>query len=73
MTAQVKRGDIYYIVGGEVTGSEQGANRPAVIVSNDTGNRYAPVAEVVYLTTRQKIEMPSQCKHGSAFQFSVLW
>lgn len=71
MTAQVKRGDIYYIVGGEVTGSEQGANRPAVIVSNDTGNRYAPVVEVVYLTTRQKIEMPTHVYIGSAERPSI--
>ena len=38
--AGIKRGDIYFITGIEATGSEQGGERPAVIVSNDTGNKY---------------------------------
>ena len=42
----VKRGDIFYVVGGMATGSEQNADRPAVIVSNDLGNRYAPIVEL---------------------------
>lgn len=40
--ASIKRGDIYFITGIEATGSEQGGERPAVIVSNDIGNKYAP-------------------------------
>lgn len=42
----VKRGDIYFVVGGAAIGSEQSANRPAVVVSNDIGNRFAPIVEV---------------------------
>lgn len=59
------------MVGGEATGSEQGANRPAVVVSNDTGNRYAPIVEVVYLTTRLKSGMPTHVFVGSAERPSI--
>lgn len=61
MTYTPQRGDIYYIAGGGglPTGSEQRADRPAIIVSNDTGNRYAPVVELVYLTTRRKSGLPT--------------
>lgn len=71
-TRQVKRGDIYYVTGtAETTGSEQGANRPAVIVSNDKGNRYAPVVEIVYLTTRSKAGLPTHVYIGSAPRPSI--
>jgi len=50
----IRRGDIYYIRSDyPPTGSEQGANRPGVIVSNDMCNKYSPVASIVYLTTRK--------------------
>lgn len=62
----MKRGDIYFVVGGAAVGSEQGANRPAIIVSNDTGNRHAPIVEVVYLTTRTKARLPTHVYIGSA-------
>lgn len=67
----MKRGDIYYVVGGTATGSEQGADRPAIIVSNDTGNRYAPIVEVVYLTTRLKAGLPTHVFIGSARKPSI--
>lgn len=55
----VKRGDIYFVAGTEATGSEQRGNRPAVIVSNNIGNRYAPIVEVVYLTTQKETGFPT--------------
>lgn len=57
--SSVKRGDIYFVTGTEATGSEQAGERPAIIVSNDTGNKYAPVVEVVYLTTKKKSLLPT--------------
>lgn len=39
--------------------SVQGGTRICIVVSNDTGNRHAPVVEVVYTTTRQKNELPT--------------
>lgn len=57
---EVYRGDIFYILkGGHVTGSEQETGRPAVIVSNDVGNHYSQVVEVVYLTTKEKNPLPT--------------
>ena len=61
VSMDIKRGDIFYVSKGRSNsyGSEQEAERPAVIVSNDTGNYYAPVVEIVYLTTQEKKPMPT--------------
>lgn len=67
----VKRGDIFYISGGVQTGSEQGGNRPAIIVSNNVGNHYAPVVEVVYLATRKKASLPTHVNICSAKRPSI--
>ncbi len=59
MEERVYRGQIYYIHQTEVTGSEQEGGRPAVIVSNDVGNEYSRVVEVVFLTTKEKAPLPT--------------
>ena len=57
---EIKRGDIFYVVNNyQEEGSEQRAGRPAVIVSNDKGNTYSGVVEIVYLTTQQKTDLPT--------------
>ncbi len=66
-----RRGDIYYIRGAYGTGSEQRGERPAIIVSNDTGNTYAPVVEVVYLTTKRKTIIPTHVYINSAQRPSI--
>lgn len=43
--------------GGATNGSEQFADRPAVVVSNDENNMYSGVIEVVYLTTAPKTDL----------------
>ena len=59
----VYKGDIFYIKkGGRVTGSEQFAERPAVVVSNDIGNVHSNAIEVVYLTSQSKKELPTHAK-----------
>ncbi len=61
------RGEIFYISDdGEATGSEQGGDRPGLIVSNDVGNKHAPIVEVVYLTTVNKKMMPTHVKIKSS-------
>ena len=61
-TMEVYRGDIYYVKkNGVTTGSEQDSYRPAVIVSNDTGNKHSSVVEIVYLTTQEKKPLPTHC------------
>lgn len=71
MTRVIKRGDIYFITGAEGIGSEQAGERPAVIVSNDIGNRYAPVVEVVYLTTKRKTSLPTHVFISTAERPSI--
>lgn len=66
-----RRGDIYYVRGTYGTGSEQRGERPAIIVSNDTGNVHAPVVEVVYLTTKRKTVIPTHVYINSAQRPSI--
>lgn len=57
---QVLRGDIFYIKKwGDAIGSEQYSGRPAVVVSNDTGNRHSKICEIVYLTSEKKTPLPT--------------
>lgn len=69
--SSIKRGDIFFVdyaagesprnhdhYSGQV-GSEQHMGRPAVIVSNDLGNKFSSVVEVVYLTSRVKNQLPT--------------
>ncbi len=58
--SNIRRGDVYYISkSGTTAGCEQGSGRPAVVVSNDTNNRFSPVVEVVYCTTKPKPPLPT--------------
>lgn len=60
-TMQVFRGDIYFVAKGNYNsiGSEQDMGRPAVIVSNNKGNEFSTVVEVVYLTGMEKKPLPT--------------
>ena len=53
------RGDVYYVERFQTIGSEQRSGRPAIIVSNNTNNKYSGVVEVVYLTTQPKTDLPT--------------
>lgn len=48
----VRRGEIYWVEFDPVKGSEQGGLRPALVVQNDTGNRFSPTTVVVAITSR---------------------
>lgn len=61
-----RRGEIYYILPAGASGSEQAGRRPAVIVSNDIGNRHSTIAEVVFLTTREKNSLPTHVRVRAA-------
>ena len=59
---EVKRGEIYYISNPDYDSKaphEQAGVRPAVVVSNDTGNLHAPVVTVVPLTASKKKFLPT--------------
>ncbi len=48
----IKRGDIYFANLSPVVGSEQGGERPVLIVQNDVGNRYSPTVIAAAITSR---------------------
>lgn len=48
----VRRGEIYSVIQEGALPGEQGASRPALIISNNTGNDTSPVVIVAFLTTR---------------------
>lgn len=50
----VKRGEIYFADLAPVLGSEQGGERPVLILQNDTGNMYSPTTIVAAITSRPK-------------------
>jgi mRNA interferase MazF len=58
---EIYRGDIFYVRRSPLGtyGSEQDAGRPAVIVSNDKGNKFANHVEIVYLTGQEKKPLPT--------------
>lgn len=60
MELNIHRGDVFYIQGpGYCVGSEMSKTRPAVVVSNEKNNIYAPLVEIVYLTTAEKKPLPT--------------
>ena len=68
----VKRGELYYIDRTYTqTGSEQNDGRPAIIVSNDISNHNSCVAQVVYLTTQPKNDLPTHVSIRSANRLST--
>ena len=56
----IKRGDIYYADLSPVVGSEQGGERPVLIVQNDVGNKYSPTVIAAAITSRMgKTRLPT--------------
>lgn len=55
----INRGEIYYVEYTPTVGSEQRGGRPAIVVSNNANNRFSEIAEVVYLTTKAKHDLPT--------------
>jgi mRNA interferase MazF len=66
---EVKRGEIYYILQGDIyeeVGSEQRSGRPGIIVSNNQNNIHSDCVEVVLLTTRPKTSLPTHVNVNTA-------
>lgn len=69
----IRRGQIYFIKSNKKEkGSEQYANRPAVIVSNNANNKHSSVYEVVYMTTQPKTDLPTHFVINSALSTSTV-
>lgn len=57
---KVKRGQIYMALLDRGFGSEQGGQRPVLIIQNDIGNAYSPVTIVAPITSsRNKRNLPT--------------
>ena len=60
ISVNIKRGDIYYADLSPVVGSEQGGERPVLIVQNDVGNKYSPTVIAAAITSRMgKTRLPT--------------
>lgn len=71
--SDIRRGEIFYIArGGASCGSEQYADRPAVVVSNDENNKHSGTIEVAYLTTQPKTELPTHVTIRSTGRVSTV-
>ncbi len=51
MPVEVRRGNIFWVDWEPHRGSEQGGLRPALVIQNDTGNKYSRTTIVAALTT----------------------
>lgn len=57
---KVLRGQMYYANLDSVIGSEQGGNRPVLVIQNNTGNRHSPTIIIAPITTRvKKLRQPT--------------
>ena len=56
----VLRGQMYYANLDPVVGSEQGGNRPVLVIQNNVGNRHSPTIIIAPITTRvKKLHQPT--------------
>lgn len=59
----IYRGNIFYVrEEGSYCGTEQQGSRPALVVSNNTGNEHSGQVTIVYLTTKDKKPLPTHVK-----------
>lgn len=56
---RIYRGDVYLTEIENTKDSEQKGIRPAVIIQNDTGNKYSPTTIVAFVTSRNKNDLPT--------------
>ena len=61
MDRKIRRGEIYIADLDPVIGSEQGGERPVLVIQNNVGNTYSPTVIVLAITSRyqKKKNMPT--------------
>lgn len=69
---KIQRGDIFWVtMNGNPQNHVQARNRPAVIVSNNANNLHSSTVEVVFLTTRDKGDLPTHTTINSSAKRST--
>ncbi|NCB27372.1 MAG: type II toxin-antitoxin system PemK/MazF family toxin [Bacteroidia bacterium] len=51
---KIERGQIYFVDLDPVIGSEQGGNRPVLVLQNNIGNRHSPTVIIAPITSKPK-------------------
>ncbi|KRN31241.1 type II toxin-antitoxin system PemK/MazF family toxin [Weissella halotolerans] len=76
---QIERGAIFFADLDPVRGSEQGGQRPVVIIQNDVGNQHAPTVIVVPITAQiakpklpTHVALPAALPHTGIQRASVI-
>jgi len=69
---ELKRGQIWYCSFGESKGSEQGGNRPCVIIQNNKGNEFSPTTIVAVITTKFKRLLPTHVPVATSKKPSIV-
>lgn len=72
MTSKEEKCSISAEGGATYNGSEQHADRPAVVVSNDKNNENSNVVEIVYMTTKPKTDLPTHVTVRSTGRVSTV-
>jgi mRNA interferase MazF len=59
---KIRRGDMFFADLTQGVGSEQGGNRPVLIIQNDTGNKHSKTIIAAIITSRtEKASLPTHC------------
>ena len=58
MSGEVKRGEIYWVDWSPGRGSEQSGLRPALVIQNDTGNKFSSTTIVASVSTAPERPYP---------------
>lgn len=68
MESKIRRGDIYIARLDPVIGSEQGGERPVLVIQNDKGNKYSPTVIVLAITSKyhKKTPLPTHIEIDSS-------
>lgn len=63
----IRRGDIYYANLNPVLGSEQGGQRPVLVIQNDIGNTYSPTTIIAAITSKiKRAKLPTHIEISAA-------
>lgn len=67
LEVNIKRGDVFFADLSPVRGSEQGGQRPVLIIQNNIGNKYSPTVIVAAITAKiAKAKLPTHVEVGAS-------